>query len=116
MKPRIVLFSLVAVLLAAWALHADVKDNSDLRRHVRGNAYSWGFNLSNVVTIVDANRKRVILGGTMGTTQELGRLIAAMSNFWPKIQYIDQSVTTPEGNPFPASYHIGEGRVIKPVK
>jgi len=107
---------LLAAVLAVAALYASVKDNAQLRRRIRGYAHAMGIDMSNVVTIVDAGRKRIGITGTVGTTQELGRLLAAMSNFWPRIQYVEQAVTTPEGNPFPPSMRIGEGRVITPAE
>lgn len=93
---------MVLFTCVTYAVSADT-----LRTWLRDNARSAGVVLTNVWTRVDADRKLAIMGGTLTSTQQLYTLCMTLTNLQPFVTSVEQSITTPEGNPFPDTFAVG---------
>jgi len=78
-----------------------------LRGQIRYQAELAGVNMSNVWNWADSARRLATFGGALDSTQALFRLFQSVQAFSNHIDTIAQSVTTPEGNPFPAQFAVG---------
>ena len=85
----------------------NVADNETLRTQIRYNADSLGVVLTNVWTHVQSDRQMVIFGGTLTSTQQLNTLFFSITNFNNFIFQVQQTITTPEGNPYPQYFSVG---------
>jgi len=83
------------------------EDAESLRTKIRVQADLVGVNLSNVWTRVDYTRFIVILGGTLGSTQELHTLFQSFIGLDPGLKKVDQTIKTPEKNPYPQWFDVG---------
>lgn len=92
---------------AARMVHAQAYSANTLRTRIRNTAYDAGVSLTNVWTRVDPSRRLLMMGGTLGSTQELQRLCMSLTNHIPFITDVDMSIETPEGNPFPPTFSVG---------
>ena len=82
-------------------------DDDKLRTQVRYQAESAGVIMSDVWTRVQSDRMMVIFGGTLGSTQELRAMFNVVTNYINFVRQVQQSVTTPEGNPYPTFFPVG---------
>ena len=80
---------------------------NSLRTKIRYQAEAVGVNLSSVWTRVDYNRFLVIVGGTLGSTQELHSFFQSFIGLDPGLKKVDQSIKTPKKNPYPQWFKIG---------
>jgi len=85
----------------------NVADNETLRTQIRYNADEAGVILTDVWTHVQSDRKMVIFGGTLSSTQQLQTLFFSITNFNNFITQIQQTITTPDGNPYPQFFTAG---------
>ena len=95
----LILFSVVSIFARG--------DADSLRTKIRYQADVVGVNLSNVWTRVDYNRFLVILGGTLGSTQELHTLFQSFIGLDPGLKRVDQTIKTPKKNPYPQWFDVG---------
>ncbi len=89
----------------AWALLS--ADNDRTRTRVRYALESAGFSLTNVWTRIDSNRRLIMLGGTLSSTQEQFAMFMYLTNFPIELSYIQQYISTPEPSKFPSDFTIG---------
>ena len=92
---------------AAVTLLATSMNNDDLRTKIRYDAATAGVHMSNVWTRIDVDRQLVMMGGALGSTQELFKLFAVVIAYRADIATINQSITTPQGCPFPPEFPVG---------
>ncbi len=105
MKKIFIVTSLL-ILFSFSFVFADEEGDS-LRTKIRYQADVVGVNLSNVWTRVDYNRFIVILGGTLGSTQELHTLFQSFIGLDPGLKRVDQTIKTPKKNPYPQWFEVG---------
>ena len=98
---------LSAMSLFVFGNVGNVADNETLRTQIRYNADNLGIVLTNVWTRVESDRQMVIFGGTLSSTQQLNTLFSSMTNFNNFIFQVQQTITTPEGNPYPQFFSVG---------
>ena len=101
----LVLFSTITFL--AFGNVGNVADNETLRTQIRYNADEAGVVLTDVWTHVQSDRKMVIMGGSLNSTQQLQTLFHSLTNFVNFITQVQQEITTPDGNPYPQFFSIG---------
>ena len=101
----LVLFSSMTFLV--FGNVGNVADNETLRTQIRYNASEAGVALSNIWTNVQSDRQMVIFGGTLSSTQQLYTLFNSVTEFSNFIFQVQQSITTPEGNPYPQFFSVG---------
>jgi hypothetical protein len=101
----LVLFSAVSFIV--FGNVGNVADNETLRTQIRYNADEAGVVLTDVWSRVQSDRKMVILGGSLSSTQQLHTLFCSLTNFVNFITQVQQEITTPDGNPYPQFFSIG---------
>jgi len=102
------IFIITVLLLLFSVSFVFAKGEADsLRTKIRYQADVVGVNLSNVWTRVDYTRFLVILGGTLGSTQELHTLFQSFIGLDPGLKKVDQTIKTPEKNPYPQWFEVG---------
>ncbi len=101
----LVLFS--AISFFVFGNVGNVADNETLRTQIRYNADEAGVILTDVWSRVQSDRKMVILGGSLSSTQQLHTLFCSLTNFVNFITQVQQDITTPDGNPYPQFFSIG---------
>lgn len=98
----------VLLVLGAGALWAVLSgDNERTRTRVRYALERAGFPLSNVWTRIDTDRRMIILGGALASTQEQFDLLLFLTNFPIELSYVQQYLTTPERSLFPTNFDLG---------
>ena len=103
MKNLILIFSIVL----SFAIFASLSDDNTLRTQIRYNAETKGVSLTGVWTRVQSDRMMVIFGGTLSSTQELHTLFCSITNFNNFVRQVQQTLTTPQGNPYPQFFSVG---------
>lgn|GEM_PF-2161444 len=103
---KLILIPVVLILFSALLIYARA-DKDTLRTKIRYQAEVVGVNLSNVWTRVDYNRFLVILGGTLGSTQELHTLFQSFVGLDPSLKRVEQTIITPQKNPYPRWFNVG---------
>jgi len=103
----IVFVLLSAVSLFVFGNVGNVADNESLRTQIRYNADTLGVVLTDVWSHVQSDRQMVIFGGTLTSTQQLDTLFFSITNFNNFIFQVQQTITTPEGNPYPQFFSVG---------
>ncbi len=98
---------LSAVSFLVFGNVGNVADNESLRTQIRYNADTLGVVLTDVWTRVESDRQMVIMGGTLTSTQQLYTLFYSITNFNNFIFQVQQTITTPEGNPYPQFFSVG---------
>ena len=98
---------LFAVSFLVFGNVGNVADNETIRTQIRYNADTLGIVLTDVWTHVQSDRQMVIFGGTLTSTQQLITLFSSITNFNNFIFQIQQTITTPEGNPYPQFFSVG---------
>ena len=98
---------LSAVSFLVFGNVGNVADNESLRTQIRYNADNLGVVLTDVWTRVESDRQMVIMGGTLTSTQQLYTLFYSITNFNNFIFQVQQTITTPEGNPYPQFFSVG---------
>jgi hypothetical protein len=88
-----------------WALLS--ADNDRTRTRVRYALETAGFSLTSVWTRIDSNRRLIMLGGTLGSTQEQFALLLYLTNFPIELSYVQQFLHTPEPSKFPVDFSLG---------
>jgi len=78
-----------------------------LRGQIRYQVELDGVNMSNAWNFADSARRLATFGGTLDSTQALFRLFQSVRRFTNQIDTIAQSITTPQGNPFPPQFAVG---------
>jgi len=101
----LLLFS--AISLFVFGNVGNVADNETLRTQIRYNADEAGVILTDVWTRVQTDRKMVIMGGSLSSTQQLNALFYSLTNFVNFITQVQQDITTPDDNPYPQFFPIG---------
>ena len=102
------IFIVTAVLILFSVISIFARGDADsLRTKIRYQADVVGVNLSNVWTRVDYNRFLVILGGTLGSTQELHTLFQSFIGLDPGLKRVNQTIKTPKKNPYPQWFDVG---------
>ena len=94
-------------LALALSLLASTGDDDKFRTQIRFQAESAGVALSNVWTRVQSDRMMVIFGGALDSTQDLHTLFCSITNFNNFIRQVQQSIQTPDGNPYPEFFSVG---------
>jgi len=103
---KIFIVTCLLFLFFVASIFAKGEANS-LRTKIRYKAEVVGVNLSNVWTRVDYSRFIIILGGTLGSTQELHTLFQSFIGLDPGLKRVDQTIKTPEKNPYPQWFDVG---------
>lgn len=88
-----------------WALLS--ADNDRTRTRVRYALETAGFSLTNVWTRIDSNRRLIMLGGTLSSTQQQFALLMYLTNFPIELSYVQQYFQTPQPSKFPTDFTIG---------
>jgi len=107
MKNFIVKISALFIFMLTLIVFASVGDDNTLRTKIRYQAEAEGAVLTNVWSRVQSDRKMVIFGGTLGSTQELRTLFSSVTNFVNFVRQVQQIITTPYGNPYPQFFTVG---------
>jgi len=102
----IFIITIVLILISVTYIFANEAGDA-LRTKIRYKADLIGVNLSNVWTRVDYDRFMVILGGTLGSTQELQILFQSFIGLDPGLKKVEQTIKTPEENPYPKWFNVG---------
>ena len=105
MKKKFIIMPLLILISVSFIFAKGEADS--LRTKIRNQADVVGVNLSNVWTRIDYNRFLVILGGTLGSTQELHTLFQSFIELDPGLKKVDQTIKTPEKNPYPQWFEVG---------
>ncbi|RLD08195.1 MAG: hypothetical protein DRI44_10105 [Chlamydiae bacterium] len=98
---------LSTITILAFANVGNVADNESLRTQIRYNADNAGVVITGTWTHVQSDRKMVVFGGTLSSTQQLHTLFCTLTNFNNFITQVQQDITTPDGNPYPQFFSIG---------
>jgi len=100
-----ILFSIISFFV--FGNVGNVADNETLRTQIRYNADEAGVILTDVWTHVQSDRKMVLFGGSLSSTQQLHTLFCSLTNFVNFITQVQQDLTTPDGNPYPQFFSVG---------
>ena len=98
---------LLLIFIQSIIVLGTITDDNTYRTKIRYNASLIGIELSNVWTRVDSDRRLVMFGGTLRSTQQLQRLFNSVTNLMPFIENIQQDIKTPEPSPYPQSFSVG---------
>jgi len=105
MKTRYLVVCAVVGLIALSATGRWTENQ--LRAKAWRDALNAGVELTNVWMRVDINRKLLTTGGSMSSTQDQHRYFISVTNSYPFLMYINQSITTPEKSIYPAEFAVG---------
>jgi len=104
-RAGVVLGMLLVSASLAWALLS--ADNDRTRTRVRYALETAGFSLTNVWTRIDSNRRLIMLGGTLSSTQQQFALLMYLTNFPIELSYVQQYLQTPQPSKFPTDFTLG---------